>query len=213
MIFKKRTISQKVLYTDAKRPTSPRPTKRIHTQPHSNHHKASEEYTASVEVLPENYPIPVAPVVHSLTHSQANHHTPTAMTPTAMTPTAMTPTAMTPTAMTPTAMTHSANHTHKSTPSSTHTRAISSYTQAKYERSDAQRQSHHISHQQTAGFPFMGNAISMSVSRQTVIYDGQNTHIEAEQQSYVNGQWTRTHAEGTWEGDQSQQAIRELIRK
>ena len=63
-------------------------------------------------------------------------------------------------------------------------------------------------HSQESPFPFMEEAVSITVSRQQVIYDGQKTYVEAEERRYEEGQWTRTHASGTWEGDQSDEAVR-----
>lgn len=61
-------------------------------------------------------------------------------------------------------------------------------------------------------FGALSGAIEVSVSRSTVIYDGQNTHIEAEEQRYEEGQWTQQQLGGTWAGDQSIAAIEALSR-
>jgi hypothetical protein len=65
-------------------------------------------------------------------------------------------------------------------------------------------------HSQESPLSFMEDAVSMTVSRQHVVYDGQKTYVEAEERRYEEGQWTRTHASGTWEGDRSDEAVRRI---
>ena len=55
-------------------------------------------------------------------------------------------------------------------------------------------------------------AIQMSVSRSSVVFDGQNTYVEAEEQNFTDGQWNQQRMEGVWAGDQSQAAIQSLAR-
>ena len=56
----------------------------------------------------------------------------------------------------------------------------------------------------------MEGATQMTVTRQEVIFDGTQTHVEAEQQEFDGQRWTRKHAEGTWEGNQTHKMIREM---
>lgn len=56
----------------------------------------------------------------------------------------------------------------------------------------------------------MGQATSITVSRSTVVFDGQQTFVEAEEQRYVDGQWDRQRVEAVWEGDRSRDAIQGL---
>jgi hypothetical protein len=58
----------------------------------------------------------------------------------------------------------------------------------------------------------LSGAVQVSVSRSSVMFDGKNTHIEAEEQRYVGGEWSQQRVEGVWEGDHSQAAIQRLSR-
>ena len=77
-------------------------------------------------------------------------------------------------------------------------------------------QSHTLSHRQTPSFAGLFGALPgathVTVSRSSVIFDGQNTHVEAEEQRFEDGQWTQQRIEGTWSGDQSRAAIETLAR-
>ena len=44
--------------------------------------------------------------------------------------------------------------------------------------------------------------VHFSYTQQTVIYDGQDTHIQAEQQHYENGAWQKTQAQAQMRGNQ-----------
>ena len=61
-------------------------------------------------------------------------------------------------------------------------------------------------------FGALPGATQVTVSRSSVVFDGQNTHIEAEEQRFVDGRWTQQRVEGTWSGDQSRVAIETLSR-
>lgn len=56
----------------------------------------------------------------------------------------------------------------------------------------------------------MESATSITVSRSTVVYDGQRTYVDAEEQRYAHGRWTRDHVEGVWEGDRARDVIQGL---
>ena len=58
----------------------------------------------------------------------------------------------------------------------------------------------------------LSGVVQVTVSRSSVMFDGKNTHIEAEEQHYIDGEWSQQRVEGVWEGDQSQAAIQRLSR-
>jgi len=59
----------------------------------------------------------------------------------------------------------------------------------------------------------MGGAVEVTMSRSTVVYDGERTYVEAEEQQLRGGQWEQQRIEGVWEGDQSREAIQRLSRQ
>ena len=59
----------------------------------------------------------------------------------------------------------------------------------------------------------MQGAVQVSVSRSSVVFDGTHTHVEAEEQHFVDGQWQQQSIEGKWEGDQSREAIQQLSKR
>jgi len=59
----------------------------------------------------------------------------------------------------------------------------------------------------------VGGAVEVTMSRSTVIYDGQSTYVEAEEQQLRGGRWEQQRVEGVWEGDQSREAIQRLSRR
>ena len=58
----------------------------------------------------------------------------------------------------------------------------------------------------------MDGLIEMTVSRQEIYYDGQDTHAYAEQQHFDGTRWERSQAEGRWMGDRSAQLTQALSR-
>jgi hypothetical protein len=59
----------------------------------------------------------------------------------------------------------------------------------------------------------MGGAVEVTMSRSTVVYDGERTYVEAEEQQLRGGRWEQQRMEGVWEGDQSREAIQRLSRQ
>ena len=58
----------------------------------------------------------------------------------------------------------------------------------------------------------LNGAVQVSVSSSSVVFDGTHTHVEAEEQHFRDGRWSQQKLEGTWEGDQSAEAIKQLSR-
>ena len=59
----------------------------------------------------------------------------------------------------------------------------------------------------------VGGAVEVTMSSSTVIYDGERTYVEAEEQQLRGGRWEQQRMEGVWEGDQSREAIQRLSRQ
>ena len=59
----------------------------------------------------------------------------------------------------------------------------------------------------------MGGAVEVTMSRSSVVYDGERTYVEAEEQHLRGGRWEQQRMEGVWEGDQSREAIQRLSRQ
>ena len=58
----------------------------------------------------------------------------------------------------------------------------------------------------------LNGAVQVSVSSSSVVFDGTHTHVEAEEQNFRDGRWSQQKLEGSWEGDQSAEAIKQLSR-
>ena len=75
-----------------------------------------------------------------------------------------------------------------------------------------QQQRQRLSQSFTGLMSGLNGAVQVSVSSSSVIFDGTHTHVEAEEQNFRDGRWSQQKLEGSWEGDQSAEAIKQLSR-
>ena len=74
------------------------------------------------------------------------------------------------------------------------------------------QQSQRLSQSFTGLMSGLHGAVQVSVSSSSVVFDGTHTHVEAEEQHFRDGRWSQQKLEGSWEGDQSAEAINQLSR-